>query len=112
MNRLRNRLLLAFLLAALGPLVVSLWLTSALLERSLSLNSTREVDSLSKALRATGRELYQQACENLRAAVEAGRIRPELRSTILLLCSVVTRPVRPTFFRKSRRVSYRSASKD
>ncbi|MFN7939690.1 MAG: HAMP domain-containing sensor histidine kinase [Bryobacteraceae bacterium] len=77
MKQLRNRLLLAFLLAALGPLVVSLWVTSALLERSLSLNSTREMDSLSKALRATGRELYQQACENLRSAVEAGRLRPQ-----------------------------------
>ncbi|MBL8175134.1 MAG: HAMP domain-containing histidine kinase [Bryobacterales bacterium] len=77
MNRLRNRLLLAFLLAALGPLVISLWVTSALLERSLSLNSTREIDSLSQALRATGRELYQQACENLRASVAAGGLRPE-----------------------------------
>lgn len=77
MNRLRNRLLLAFLLAALGPLVVSLWVTSALLERSLSLNSTREIDSLSKALRSTGKELYQLACENLRVSVEAGRVRPE-----------------------------------
>lgn len=77
MNRLRNRLLLAFLLAALGPLVVSLWVTSALLERSLSLSSTREIDALSQALRATGKELYQLACENLRATVDAGRVRPE-----------------------------------
>ncbi len=77
MKRLRNRLLLAFLLAVLGPLAVSLWVTSALLERSLSLSSTREIDTLSQALRATGRELYQLACENLRASVEAGRLRPE-----------------------------------
>jgi cell division protein FtsB len=56
MSRLRNRLLAAFLFATLLPLSLSLWLTSALLERSLLLSSTREIDQLSKALVKTGRE--------------------------------------------------------
>lgn len=77
MNRLRNRLLLAFLVATLAPLCVSLWVTSALVERSLSFQSTRESESLSLALEKTGRELYQQARENLRVAAESGRVTPQ-----------------------------------
>src|SRR6185295_20190533 len=54
-----------------------LWVTSALVERSLSFQSTRESESLSLALEKTGRELYQQARENLRTAVESGRVTPQ-----------------------------------
>ncbi|MCC6365109.1 MAG: HAMP domain-containing histidine kinase [Bryobacterales bacterium] len=77
MNRLRNRLLLAFLVATLAPLSIALWVTASLLERSLSLSTTREIDELSNALRSTGREYYQQSREILRADAEAGRSKPE-----------------------------------
>lgn len=77
MNRLRNRLLAAFLFATLIPLSLSLWLTSALLERSLLLSTTREIDELSKALKKTGRELYEQSRDYLKIAAETGKIKPD-----------------------------------
>ncbi|MBI4910914.1 MAG: HAMP domain-containing histidine kinase [Acidobacteria bacterium] len=77
MFRLRNRLLLAFLVATLVPLSISLWVTSSLLERSLAHSSTREIEQLSQALKETGREYYRQAREMLRADAEAGRARAE-----------------------------------
>lgn len=76
MTRLRSRLVLAFLLASLAPLGVSLWITTSLLEHSLSLSTTREVEDLSEALERTAREFYQQSREMLRADVEAGRATP------------------------------------
>ncbi len=72
MNRLRNRLILIFLAATLVPLGVTLWITTSLLERSLTYTSTRELDELSKSLEKTGREYYQQARENLRVAAVSG----------------------------------------
>lgn len=77
MFRLRNRLLLAFLVATLVPLSLSLWVTSSLLERSLSHSSTHEIEQLSSALKDTGREFYRQMKDSLRADAEAGRARPE-----------------------------------
>ncbi|MBL8227432.1 MAG: HAMP domain-containing histidine kinase [Bryobacterales bacterium] len=76
MKRLRNRLLAAFLLATLAPLALTLWVTASLLERSLSLASTREIDELSQALEKSGREYYQQSKEVLRSAAESGKVRP------------------------------------
>ncbi len=76
MNRLRNRLILIFLAATLVPLGVTLWITTSLLERSLTYTSTRELDELSKSLEKTGREYYQQARENLRVAAVSGHIAP------------------------------------
>jgi len=75
-NQLRNRLLLAFLAATLVPLSLSIWLISSLLDRSLELASTSEIDELSKALEVTGREFYQQARDRLREDAESGRLEP------------------------------------
>lgn len=76
MNRLRNRLILVFLAGALVPLGLTLWMTTSLLERSLSYASTRELDEISKSIKKTGREFYQQASENLKTAAGSGRITP------------------------------------
>ncbi len=76
MNRLRSRLVLAFLLATLAPLGISLWITTSLLEHSLSLSTTTEVEELSVALERTAREFYQQSRDLLRLDVEAGRALP------------------------------------
>lgn len=73
MNRLRSRLVLAFLLATLAPLGISLWITTSLLDHSLSLSTTSEVEELSAALERTAREFYQQSRDMLRSDVEAGR---------------------------------------
>ena len=45
MNRLRNRLIAIFLAATLAPLAATLWITTSLLDRSLSYASTGELDT-------------------------------------------------------------------
>lgn len=75
MNRLRNRLIVVFLVATLAPLAVTLWVTKSLLESSVGFASA-EVDGLSRSLETTGREFYQHARALLRSDAEAGRIAP------------------------------------
>ncbi len=76
MNRLRNRLIGIFLAATLAPLAATLWITTYLLDRSLSYSSTGELDKLSRSLQRTGRELYQRACDGLRNDALSGRVQP------------------------------------
>ncbi|MGO9094397.1 MAG: sensor histidine kinase [Bryobacteraceae bacterium] len=76
MNRLRNRLILVFLAATLAPLAATWWIATTLLERSLEYSSIDRLDSLSKTLERTGRELYQRACESLKREAQAGRAEP------------------------------------
>ena len=47
MNRLRNRLILAFLAATILPLAATVWITTSLLDRSLGYATTGELDRLS-----------------------------------------------------------------
>ena len=76
MNRLRNRLIGIFLAATLVPLAATLWITTSLLDRSLSYASTGELDRLSRSLQKTGKELYQRACEALKNDALGGRLAP------------------------------------
>ena len=76
MNRLRNRLIGIFLAATLAPLAATLWITTSLLDRSLSYASTGELDRLSRSLQKTGKELYQRACDALKADALGGRLQP------------------------------------
>jgi two-component system, NtrC family, nitrogen regulation sensor histidine kinase NtrY len=78
MNRLRNKLILVFLVATLAPLAVTLWVTKSLLEQSLSFaaESQAELDEVSRSLEQTGREFYQRARASLKSEAEAGRIAP------------------------------------
>ena len=78
MNRLRNRLIAIFLAATLAPLAATLWITTSLLDRSLSYASTGELDRLSRSLQKTGHALYLRACDSLKADALAGRL-PSLR---------------------------------
>jgi len=73
MNRLRNRLILVFAVATIAPLLFTIWISLSLLNRSLSLASTRELDQVSQSLEKTGRELYQRARESLKDDANAGR---------------------------------------
>ena len=73
MNRIRTRLILVFAAATLVPLAVTLWITTSLLDRSLSFTTTRELDQVSRSLEVTGRALYRSAQDGLRAEVKAGR---------------------------------------
>jgi two-component system, NtrC family, nitrogen regulation sensor histidine kinase NtrY len=75
-NRLRNRLLLVFLAATIAPLVATLWITTSLLDRSLAMATTNEVDELSRSLETTGRALFAAAKEVLK--VESPRMTPRV----------------------------------
>ena len=76
MNRLRNRLILVFVLATALPLCLTLWTTLSLLDWSLNLAPLKELDAVSRSLLATGRELYQQAGEVLKKDVADGKAVP------------------------------------
>jgi hypothetical protein len=45
-NRLRNRLILIFLVATLAPLAATIWITTSLLEESIDTSSTIRLDTL------------------------------------------------------------------
>jgi nitrogen fixation/metabolism regulation signal transduction histidine kinase len=77
MNRLRNRLIVVFILATVVPLGLTLWMTVSLLDISLGLAPVRELDAVSKSLESTGRELYRQSCDLLRRDAADGRVLPE-----------------------------------
>lgn len=76
-NRLRNRLIAVFVLATLVPLGLTFWVTQDLLQRSFDLAPVRELDSVSTALKDTGRELYQQTRDVLKRDAMSGAIKPE-----------------------------------
>jgi nitrogen fixation/metabolism regulation signal transduction histidine kinase len=76
MNRLENKLILVFLAATLAPLLITLWISMYLIDRSLALSPRKELDETSKALEATGRELYRRACDSLKHEAAAGHINP------------------------------------
>src|SRR5579885_1150678 len=73
MNRLRNRLILVFVAATLLPLGLTLWTMLALIDRSLGLAPFSELDTVSRSLERTGRELYKSSCEVLRRDAAANR---------------------------------------
>jgi nitrogen fixation/metabolism regulation signal transduction histidine kinase len=75
-NRLRNRLILIFLAATLAPLAATIWITTSLLEESIDTSSTARLDTLSKSLKVTARELYDRASEDLKRQARAGAIQP------------------------------------
>jgi two-component system, NtrC family, nitrogen regulation sensor histidine kinase NtrY len=72
LKRIRTRLILAFLAATIIPLLVTVWIMTSLLERSLDYATTDQLDRLSTSLQDTGRRYYQQARELLRQEVAAG----------------------------------------
>jgi two-component system, NtrC family, nitrogen regulation sensor histidine kinase NtrY len=77
MNRLRNRLILVFVVATLAPLCLMGWISVRMLHYSLSLSTTPELDQVSQSLGKTGREFLRRAKESLKQDAVAGRIRAE-----------------------------------
>jgi nitrogen fixation/metabolism regulation signal transduction histidine kinase len=75
-NRLRNRLILIFLVATLAPLAATVWITTSLLEESIDTSSTNKLDMLSKSLRGTARGLYERASDDVKRKALAGEIEP------------------------------------
>ena len=76
MNRLRNRLIAAFLASTLLPFVATVWITTSLLDRSLQYSTTGELDRLSRMLETTAKQFYQRERDALKQDALAGRIQP------------------------------------
>jgi nitrogen fixation/metabolism regulation signal transduction histidine kinase len=74
MHRLRNKLILVFLIATLAPLLVTVRISVSLLQRSLNYSSARELDEISRSLEQTGRELYQHSRDELKRDAASGRL--------------------------------------
>jgi len=73
---LRSRLIVAFLASTLLPLAATVWITTSLLDHSLSYATTGELDRLSRALEATAKQLYQRERDALKEEALAGRTQP------------------------------------
>ncbi len=72
MRRLDIQLVFVFLAATLAPLLITLWISVSLLDRSLSLSPNNQLDETSRALRETGRQLYLQVCQSLKRDAASG----------------------------------------
>ncbi len=77
MNRLRNRLILVFIAATLIPLSATVWITTSLLEFSQRISAVDQLDTLSKSLSVTGRELYVRVRSDLKQQAQNGQITPQ-----------------------------------
>jgi two-component system nitrogen regulation sensor histidine kinase NtrY len=75
-NRLRNRLIAAFLAATVLPFAGTVWITTTLLDRSLAYATTGDLDRLSHTLETTLRQFYQREREALKQDALAGRMPP------------------------------------
>lgn len=77
MNRLRTRLIAAFLASTLLPLAATVWITTTLLDRSLGYATTDELDRLSRVLEETGRQFYQRERDALKREAVSGLATPQ-----------------------------------
>src|SRR5690606_3664301 len=73
---LRSRLIVAFLASTLLPLGATVWITTALLDRSFRYATTEELDRLSRTLEGTAKQFYQRERDALKADAAAGRAQP------------------------------------
>jgi two-component system, NtrC family, nitrogen regulation sensor histidine kinase NtrY len=76
MQSLRNRLIAAFVVATLLPLAATIWVSTLLIQRSLGLATTDELDALSGTLETTVRQFYQRERDALRQDAAVGRVEP------------------------------------
>jgi len=77
MTRLRDKLLLLFLIATLAPLGATLYVSWRLLDQSLDTAPVRELEQSTIQLEAAGRALYQSSRQLLRERVAHGALKPE-----------------------------------
>jgi two-component system nitrogen regulation sensor histidine kinase NtrY len=78
---LRTRLILVFLAATLAPLCLIGWLSARLLNYSLALAPTHELDQVSQSLKNAGHELMRRASASLKQDAAAGRVVPQVFPT-------------------------------
>jgi two-component system nitrogen regulation sensor histidine kinase NtrY len=84
MRRLRDKLLVVFLLATLVPLGATLLVSWRLLDQSLDIAPVQELEQSSAQLEAVGRSLYQSSRQLLRERVERGVVKPETLPSLRL----------------------------
>jgi two-component system nitrogen regulation sensor histidine kinase NtrY len=77
LHRLRHKLVVVFVAATLLPLGATLWMSSALMQRSLNFVPTGDAERLAASLEHVAREYYRQGREGLRADAAAGRLEPQ-----------------------------------
>ena len=76
MRSLRTRLIIVYLVATFVPLLATLWISTALIDRSLGYAPTGELDALSRTLEDAGRRFYQRERDALRDDADAARVAP------------------------------------
>lgn len=77
MNRLRNRLVLIFLIATLVPLGATVWITNSLLEDSLDYAPTNQLARVADSLKLTARAYYQRMEDGLKRSAARREGTPE-----------------------------------
>ncbi len=84
MRRLRDKLLLLFLVATLLPLGATLLVSWRLLDQSLDIAPVAELEASTQQLEAAGRALYQTSRQLLRERVESKKVKAEAFPSIRL----------------------------
>lgn len=84
MKRLRDKLVVVFLVATLAPLGATLYVGMKLLDQSLDAAPVKELDGMAASLEAAGKALYGNARQLLRERADAGRLQPEVMPSLRL----------------------------
>lgn len=84
LRRLRDKLLLVFLLATVLPTGLSLFVAARLLEESLALSPIRELEESTQQLEASRKALYSTARQLLRERVGQSALKPQPLPSIAL----------------------------
>jgi nitrogen fixation/metabolism regulation signal transduction histidine kinase len=71
---LRSRLIVAYLAATVVPFAATVWVTMALIDRSLGYATTQELDRVSKTLERATRQFYQRERDALKRDAGAGAV--------------------------------------
>lgn len=77
----RTRLIVGFAIATLAPLAIVVAIAISVLQYTLSVSPTHELDELSTSLQKTGKALYQRTSDSLKQDAAAGKIVPVQRLT-------------------------------
>lgn len=77
MTRLRDKLLVLFLVATLLPLGATLYVASTLLQQSLDTAPVNELEWSTHQLEAAGKALYQNSRQLLRERAASGTVKPQ-----------------------------------
>jgi nitrogen fixation/metabolism regulation signal transduction histidine kinase len=72
----RTRLIVGFAIATLAPVAIIVAIAISVLQYTLSVSPTHELDELSTSLQKTGKALYQRTSDSLKQDAVSGKIAP------------------------------------